>query len=166
MSFWIKSGTNKLVINSTGKLVNCEDCPCGEELDISLECGICLNGISRCWSITIEGVTGSGNCTAANGTHIIDMDRVPNEHVIFVCQGASPIVSGTTYQWVLYRDSTLSKWNLVWDGDANFGDSALAFYELPDADFNCLGETVFSKTSDSCGGSFPATVTITPVACI
>lgn len=163
---------NRLILDSLGRAVLCDDCPCGSPtsvlssdsgsesgVDVFNSCEECRTaGLPDCYQFTISGITGS-DCANVNGTHTLTRESTSclfrSADFGLTCFGSF----GGNFQ--LNRigiDFPSGVWRL-----SLVGLTTEAYYELAEGE-PCLGETlVFNFVSTSaCCGNWPATLTLTP----
>lgn len=165
------------------------------QIETIVDCAECPDGISKCWEMTVAGVSGEGTgtgfdecCSGFNGTYIlryIEGQNDPNgtfcyfetdERAIECCNGTSTSIP----LWQM-RPSGPTNWflNPLWVNDS--GTLSVAHsYVLATASFDCTGTNIFAGSS--LGGTFvclphgspirrdvcddfPATITIEPTVC-
>lgn len=175
MNLWLQAG--KLLIDSAGRLILCDECPCVEDVTgtgtgtgtfVEETCGNCVLNPHR-WTLTVAGIGGASQCGIRfNGTHILEhLDRpcTPND-VPPVSLGNAECCWGKLiepdfpFEVGLFYNITTQKFTL------EFYRLTVreARYEVAKDDWNCLSSNVMSggTTGGNCSG-WPATMTVTPI---
>lgn len=165
MSLWFKSGTETLVVNSSGNLVNCHQCPC-DGFGVVPGCAECSGNMAQCWELTVAGVSNQDctDCSLRNGTFTLSCS-------FCFCGRTSPTVTrcsesgdATGSLWALDYDGGTSEWTLSVASTGGTGFEVI--YTISAIDFDCVGtnEFTFDSSNSSCT-NWPSTLTITPVSC-
>ena len=97
MNFWMKNG--KLVVDSNGKPILCDHCPCNLCPDISKTLHVVVTGVLECAGWTFTGVNGTFDATwdAGLGSWAVSIGTLPE----------SPGVDGRVILRVYCTDGTI-----------------------------------------------------------
>lgn len=159
MPIWTRDGQG-IILDATGQVINCEDCPCGDDLETE-ECLDCPDGeLAKCWDLAVAGVTGSGECSLANGTWVlIPGAGTPNTTCCRTV--ATGLSGGAFWQWSLCYASATDLWLL----NFHAGSTTRASYRLDANLFDCLGSNTLPFVTSTGCGNWPESLTVDPVDC-
>ena len=143
---WLNS-EGKVITDSQGRPILCDECPCEVE-DLIMTCASCPDGTHQYWNVTIAGAT--GGWTNINGTHLV------------------PYLGGCSWDNNNIGYAFGNPANVVGVG---FSNTILAIYitnpfvttwaTYTPVAWDCLVGTTWNRTTDFSGGALPATVTTT-----
>lgn len=128
-------------------------------------------GGARCFELVVAGVT-NGVCTHCNGydgTFILEITSGPfASSCIWTAVITNACNSPTLTAYGMRRDTLDSSFMSITLSAFSAEGPVLGVqvrYRIPFADFDCNGPNTFTLTSQSTGCSWPATITIEPIAC-
>lgn len=153
--FWFQDG--KVVVDGTGKPIDCVDCPCSTGMSCVCTCSACPAGAPAQWTVTLTTLTNGacGDCAVLNITFTLNYVSgcLWEADPVAFCAGA-PVV---TFQY------TGGQWVLTFPGSVLFGGATV--YTLTEVPTDCVVVKTLALApfgGFSCNG-WPATIDVTPV---
>jgi hypothetical protein len=168
VSLWINTN-GKLIFNSSGNIVECNECPCVDDPPLIDGCVQCPDGVAQYWELPIAGVT-NGICVVCS-----DLNRTFNIPWIGGCTwttGNFLTDCGTNQRWTFFYGPKLAAETTAPIGDAwrlrytlqGVGTLSEGQWYIHPDDFDCTGPNILTRvfTNFQRCSNFPLTVTIEP----